>query len=242
MCPPEPTWALPRHGAHVFLAAVEAELPREAAAEVTALFDAQRAAVESIREGSDARTAITEETARLVRSGARDSELITRLRALQVVAWNHDLHMTIDLVRVLNSAERPNLPVDEAAPLLLSYRQPYRAVTWLLAVHHVGLDEAAALPTSAASPSGATVATEAGNVEVPTVLQPAVRAQLHLREAEGAGADDRLLPYHPRSLGLALTTATRELGVPTHGRLAERQSRSTDVWLRSLGIDIRPLP
>ena len=77
---------------------------------------------------------------------------------------------------------------------------------------------------------------------VPELLISAVRAQQALRHHAGAGPDDMLLPYTAKTLGYALTDAANELGLPAHGRLAERQSIAPRAWLKKLGITIRTLP
>ena len=44
------------------------------------------------------------------------------------------------------------------------------------------------------------------------------------------------------TLSYALTDAAHDLGLPAHGRLAERRNLAPRTWLKKLGITIRPLP
>jgi hypothetical protein len=128
------------------------------------------------------------------------------------------------------------------AAALLSYHQPYRAITWLLAAHHIGLDEIATLPLAATDASGATIRTSAGCLRVPEPLQAAIRSQRLLRTNAGAHQNEPLLPHNTKTLSYALTDATNDLGLPAHGRLAERRAAEPAAWLRKLGITIRALP
>ena len=90
--------------------------------------------------------------------------------------------------------------------------------------------------------TGSTIATTIGTIAVPGLLMSAVRAQQALRHQDGAAPDDILLPYTAKTLGYSLTDAANELGLPAHGRLAERQSTTPRAWLKKLGITIRTLP
>jgi len=63
-----------------------------------------------------------------------------------------------------------------------------------------------------------------------------------LRIGGGAHAEARLLPYTTKTLSYAVTDDAHDLGLPAHGRLAERQNIRPDAWLKKLGVTIRTLP
>lgn len=50
------------------------------------------------------------------------------------------------------------------------------------------------------------------------------------------------LPHSPIALAAALTDAANDLGLPRHGRIAERTTTADIAWLKKLGIQIRRLP
>lgn len=94
----------------------------------------------------------------------------------------------------------------------------------MLAAHHLGLVQIAAVPIDAASSDGACIDIAGRTIEVDPSLRPAVRAQRALQFTAGASLDDPLLPYTTKTLSYALTEASNDLGVAAHGRLAERQT------------------
>ncbi len=231
----------PDHDLHSFVEAVRTTLSDEDAAIVLDNYDAAaESATRRMESETNASDAVTDEIVRLLRSAPRDGELVSRLRGIQLAAWHCDLHVSVDLPQLRNSEERPRVSIKQAASVLLSYRQPYRAVTWQLAAHNIGLADAATIPIHAAAADGSTIATSAGDVTVEPTLRPAVRAQRALRA--DASPDEPLLNLSEKTLGYALTDAALDLGVPAHGRLAERRSLAPHTWLRKLGITIRPLP
>ncbi len=69
-----------------------------------------------------------------------------------------------------------------------------------------------------------------------------MRTQRQLRLAAGAGLDDPLLPHSPKALAKALTEAATDLGIPVHGRRAERTRNHTDGALCALGVTVETLP
>ena len=234
---------VPNHDFHLFAAAVHATLqPPEAetvlAALRTGIIDAEARIVSSV----DPQAGVIATLTQLIRTVPVRAELVTGVRAIQTAAWNHDLHVSVDLTQFLNSEERPRVSPNDAAQALLAYRQPYRSIAWILSHHGVGVEEASCLPSSATDATGSTIATTIGTIAVPRLLTTAVRAQRALRSSEGAQRDEPLLPYTAKTLGYALTDAAKDLGLPTHGRLAERQSIAPLAWLKKLGIIIRKLP
>ena len=234
---------VPNHDFHLFAAAVNATLqPPEAgtvlAALRTGIIDAEARIVSSV----DPQAGVIATLTQLIRTVPVRAELVTGVRAIQTAAWNHDLHVSVDLTQFLNSEERPRVSPNDAAQALLAYRQPYRSIAWILSHHGVGVEEASCLPSSATDATGSTIATTIGTIAVPRLLTTAVRAQRALRSSEGAQRDEPLLPYTAKTLGYALTDAAKDLGLPTHGRLAERQSIAPLAWLKKLGIIIRKLP
>lgn len=235
--------AVPNHDFHLFAAAVIAELePTDADAVLCVLHSGIASAIDEIVIAGDPRTGVINSLTHLVRAAPERAELVTGIRAIQVAAWNHDLHVSVDLTQLLNSEERPRVSPENATQALLSYRQPYRTLAWTLAHHQVGVDEASRLPISAADDSGSTITTTVGALTVPAQLTSAVRAQKALRHHAGAPLEMPLLPYTAKTLGYALTDAANDLGLPAHGRIAERHSLAPQAWLKKLGITIRTLP
>jgi hypothetical protein len=235
--------AVPNHDFHLFAAAVVAELgPTEADAVLCALHDGIANALDNIVLAGDPRTGVITSLTTLVRAAPARAELVTGIRAIQVAAWNHDLHVSVDLTQLLNSEERPRVSPENAAQALLSYRQPYRALAWTLAHHQVGVEEAVGLLINATDPTGTTIATTNGTLTVPEPLAGAVRAQRSLRHHAGAAQEEPLILCTAKTLGYALTDAANDLGLPAHGRLAERRSLAPQAWLKKLGITIRSLP
>jgi len=242
-CAPPGLPQVPIHDFHVFAAAVRATLPPKEADDVLhALRVGIAAGLQELDHSATPEAGVACLLTELIRSAPAVPELVTGIRAIQVAAWNRDLHVSVDLTQLLNSEERPRIAPADAAPALLAYRQPYRALTWILANHQVGVDEAAHLPISAADPTGTRIATKLGPLTVPGQLVAAVLAQQALRRTAGASPDEPLLPYTAKTLGYSLTDASNDLGLPAHGRVAERHSLAPLAWLKKLGITIRTLP
>lgn len=235
--------AVPHHDFHVFASAVQRETSPADARVVMAHYNAAaEPTAHRIATSTDAIPATADVLLEVIRAAPSDAHLIAQVRGVQVAAWHHDVHVSVDLPRLLNSEERPRVPVDAAGPTLLSYRQPYRAITWLLAAHHIGLDQIASAPIDTARPDGAVIGISGRKIQVDPSIRPAVRAQRALRLDAGASLEDPLLPYATKTLSYALTDATNDLGVTAHGRLAERQTLAPLPWLKKLGITIRELP
>lgn len=235
--------AVPPHDFHVFAAAVEQALSVQDACDVIDELRTHAATVhDALNHATDPAVAVAAALVRSLQDAPPDNRLVTRVRATQVAAWNHDLHVSVNLTTLLHSEERPRLRPADAGTALAAYRQPYRAVTWLLAAHRIGLADAAALPLDAAAADGATITTPEGTVTVPEELTAAVRAQRNLRLADGADNTDPLLDHTPKALGYALSDAGTDLGLAVHGRVAERSTLTDTAWLKKLGIQIRPLP
>jgi len=235
--------AVPLHDFHVFAAAVQRQMPpADAQVVMTDYAAAADQTARRIANSTDAVASTAGALAEVIRAAPSDARLIAEVRGVQVAAWHHDVHVSVDLPHLLNSKERPRVPVGAAGPVLLSYRQPYRAITWLLAAHHVGLDQIAVVPIEAAGSDGAGIDVAGRTVDVDPSLRAAVRAQRTLRLGAGASLEDPLLPYATKTLSYALTDATNDLGVTAHGRLAERQTLAPRSWLKKLGITVRELP
>lgn len=233
----------PGNDFHTFVAAVHAGLPEDEANELlTEYAVAARSMTEQLDTMENPQQAVAEELVALLRTAPSDPLLTTAIRGIQVAAWNRDIYVHVDLEQLLNSEERPRIPEQIAGPELLAYRQPHRAVTWQLAVNNVGLDQLAALPISSAALDGSTIDTPIGSVVFNGPFRTALRAQLALRAQACSATSEPLLPYAPKTLSNHLTDAARDLGLPAHGRIAERRSRSPRAWLNKLGITIRPLP
>lgn len=232
---------VPHHDFHVFEAATLQTLPVADATRV--LEELHHAVVDAwtpIAAAAEPARATARHAVDLLRQALPDNRLTTHLRGLQLAAWHHDVHLSVDLTTLLYSEERPRVPKDDAAAALAAYKQPYRPITWLLADQGLGLDTIAAIPTAAAAPDGATIDTPAGTVTVPDDLRAAVRAQAILRGGHEPQA--ALLPHSPKALAAALTDAAIDLGLPRHGRIAERATPTDTAWLAKLGIRIRALP
>lgn len=235
--------AVPPHDFHVFAAAVEQTLPH---ADARGVITELRAHAQSVHDDlSHATDPVATSAAALVRvlqDAPPDNCLITRVRAVQVAAWHHDLHVSVNLTTLLNSEERPRLQPTDAGNALAAYRQPHRAITWLLAASGTGLADVADLPLDAAATDGTTIATPTGTITVPDELHAAVRAQRTLRFADDASNTDPLLNHSPKTLSYALSDAGIDLGLATHGRIAERTTLTDTAWLKKFDIQIRPLP
>lgn len=235
--------AVPPHDFHVFEAAVEQNLASEAAATVIAeLRSHARAVTNDLQRAANPAATVADALVQVLHDAPPDNRLVTQVRAVQVAAWHHDLHVSVNLTTLLNSEERPRLRPADAGTALATYRQPYRAITWLLAAHGAGLGDAAAIPLNSALPDGTSIITSSGTITVPEDLRAAVRAQRILRIVDGAGDADPLLPHSPKTLSYALSDAANDLGLASHGRVAERTTVSDTAWLKKFDIQIRPLP
>jgi hypothetical protein len=175
----------------------------------------------------------------LLNPAPHDPELITRVRGLQIAAWHHDLYMQVDLQRLLNSEERPRLTAAAAEECLTVYRQPYRAITPVLTMAGLGVEDISTLPIRATCLTGTSVRVGQDRIELGERTARAVRAQLHLRGH--AGPDAPLLPHTPKALAKALTEAAVDVGVHVHGRRAERTRDHSRSNLRALGITVARL-
>jgi hypothetical protein len=177
----------------------------------------------------------------MLNSAPDDPELVTDLRALQTAAWHHDLYVRIDLPRLLNSEERPRIPVEEADTRLTAYRQPYRAITAALTRQGAALEDIAALRLCDVDPSGEQIHCAGRAIPLGPHTTRAAEAQRHLRSQEGAGPTDHFLPHTTKALAKVLTDAAQDLGLHLHGRRAERTRDHTEGALRALGITVTRL-
>lgn len=239
---PEARFAVPRHDFHTFLAAARTHVPADHRDAVIADFaDTMADTCHRIASSTNPQAETALALVGTITAAHPDTVLTTRLRAIQRAAWDHDLHVSVDLDLLLASQERPRTPTGQAATELLHYRQPYRGIAWHLSHHHVGVTEIAQLPISAACPDGSAITCSTGTIAIPAALEAAVRAQLAIRAAEAADTGAPLLPYTPKTIAKTLTSAAADLGLPAHGRLAERQTLQPERWLKKLGVTIRTL-
>jgi hypothetical protein len=218
-------------------------LPAEDARRVDAHFTSTAARCDAaLRDASASRATVADLVHRLLNPAPGDAQLTVELRALQTVAWHHDLYVKIDLPRLLHSEERPRIPTAEADAALAAYRQPHRAIT--VALTRVGRDLAdiTAVRLRDAADDGSALDVAGERITVGPHTARAVLAQRQLRVAAGAGPADPLLPYSPKALAKALTEAVTDLGIHVHGRRAERTRDHTEGALRALGVAVETLP
>jgi hypothetical protein len=243
---PAPAVALPAVPADEFLtfrAACAQALPADGAARVDAHFHAAaRACDEALRDHGASRHTVADLLHRILNAAPGDAQLTVEVRALQTAAWHHDLYVKVDLARLLHSEERPRTPAADADAALAAYRQPHRAITVALTRDGRGLEDIGAVLIGDASPDGGTLTIADGAVRVGPHTARAVRAQRHLRLAEGAGTDEPLLPHTPKALAKALTEAAGDLGIHVFGRRAERTRDHTEGALPALGVTVEALP
>lgn len=175
---------------------------------------------------------------RVLRAAPDDGELIARLRALQVLAWRNDFFLQVDTTTLLASVERPCCAGNALDEVLLSYRQPQRAIVTALTLRGLPLDAIDSLTLADARANGML-----RGVEMPNAtddLHMAVKAQRHLRELQGANPDDRLLPPDAKTLARFVNDAAADLGINIAGRRVERALDQT-TWLKRLGITIKAM-
>jgi hypothetical protein len=194
---------------------------------------------DTLRRRGATPAAVAELVQHILNPAPRDGALITQVRGLQIAAWHHDLYIQVDLQRLLNSEERPRLAAASAEERLTVYRQPYRAITPILTLAGLGVEDISSLPIRAACPTGSSIRTTNGSIALGTATARAVRAQRHLRR--NADPAQPLLPHSPKALAKALTDAAVDVGVHVHGRRAERTRDHSRSNLRALGITITSL-
>jgi hypothetical protein len=192
--------------------------------------------------GGANRAAVSTLLHELLNAVPTDAELTVDIRALQVACWNHDLHVQVNLARLLASEERPRVDPHIADEALTAYRQPYRAITVALTRAGCGVADLTDIPLGAANVTGDTIAIGGDRIALGTQTARAVRAQRFLRNASGAAPRDRLLPHTPKALAKALAEAATDLGIQVAGRRAERTRDRTGSALRALGVTVTSIP
>lgn len=192
----------------------------------------------TIDDGANVRTALMAAAVRVLRAAPDNGELISRMRALQVIAWRRDHFLAVDTTTLLASVERPRCAGDALDALLMSYRQPQRAIVTALTLRGISLDVMDALSVADVDPAGAFHTIPLTD---PTDdLRLAVIAQRHLRTFDGAGPDDRLLAPDAKTLARFVNNAAADLGTNIAGRRVEREIAQA-TWLKRLGITIKAL-
>ena len=78
-------------------------------------------------------------------------------RAVQLAAWNYDLHVSVNLSQLLSSEEKPRNPAEQAVNAPAAHGQPYRVIAWFLANRNVGLEDMVGLHLSAVTHDGISV-------------------------------------------------------------------------------------
>jgi hypothetical protein len=228
---------VPRHDIHQFRAVVEATLTGRASDTVLAcLDDTARTAYLRMSPAGATPAVIADVVDDLLLDAPGDDELITRVRGVQLAAWQHDVFVRVDLDALLNSEERPTLAASAVDDALAAYRQPHRILTVALTRRGHSLDAIAGLRCSDVLDDGRRL--HIGNRIVDVAGEPA-RA---LRVATGLAEGERLMPYAPQTLAAMLTDATKDLGLHVKGRRAERTRPKHTAFLRRLGITLRALP
>ena len=240
--PTAPLPAVPAADFTVFRATYQRQLPPCDAARVEHRFRATVARCDAVL-GSRGATAdtVADLVHALLNPAPADPELTVDIRALQVAAWHHDLYVKINLPRLLRSEERPRLTAEHADAALLAYRQPYRTVTAALTRAGHGVADIAQITLGDVADDGHAVTCNGIRTSLGPDAARAVRAQRHLRTAEGADGPDPLLPHTPKALAKALTEARIDLGIHLHGRRAERTRSRTAASLRPFGITVTDL-
>lgn len=192
---------------------------------------------QAINDESDARAAILTAANLTLRNAPHQGELVARLRALQVIAWRHDMFLDVDLATLIPSADRPRVAGSALDEQLTAYRQPQRAIVSALTLRGTPLAKIAALTLDDATPTGDLPSLNLTTPATPA-LQTAVRAQVVLRQLQGADSAHRLLLPDSKSLARFVNDATADLGINLAGRRVEREL-TTDTWLKRLGITLR---
>ncbi|WP_236830114.1 hypothetical protein [Blastococcus sp. KM273128] len=243
---PVPAADLPAVPADEFLtfrAACARTLPAGDAARADVHFlDTARRCDGALGDHGASRHTVADLLHRILNTAPGDAQLTVEVRALQAAAWHYDLYVKVDMARLLHSEERPRIPAADADAALVAYRQPHRAITVALTRDGHGLEDVGAVRIGDASPDGGTLTIVDGAVRVGPHTARAVRAQRHLRLAQGAGTDELLLPHTPKALAKALTEAASDLGIHVFGRRAERTRDHTEGALRALGVTVEALP
>ena len=131
------------------------ELPIESARSIHEIFADQfdRSSI-AIQGAADQVRATSSEVVSLISLALGDDELIARLRALQVAAWQCDIFVNIDLKTLLMSEDRPRISPERADELLMGYRQPHRAIVVALTVRQIGIDDIVKTPISSTDSEG----------------------------------------------------------------------------------------
>lgn len=194
----------------------------------------------ALAESGDSKSVIRLALTDAILEGDSDASICARLKGIQAAAWHHDIYVSVDFDRLLNSPERPRVPHHETDHLLLTYRQPLRAIAVGLALRGVGAKDITGLSLSDITDSGHLPPSIGIDGHSPALCL-ALRAQRLLRVSQGASADDSLLPIAERTLTTYVHQAGSDLGIdPCVARIPTRTSR--DRWLNGLGIRIESLP
>lgn len=235
--PAGPVVDVPEAAFPTFRAALVRE-PRHAPA--LALYDQElNAGVDAINRGASPTDTITKAVLRAVHDAPHDGELVSRLTALQVLAWRHDQFLGIDFERLLNSVDRPRSKTLELEQRLLAYRQPQRMIVTALTRRGVPLSTIDTLRVCDANSNGELQQTDC-DISESRDLRVAVNAQRLLRITQGALPSDRLFVPDAKTLARFVNDAATDLGANAGGRRVERNLDSR-TWLSRLGIALRTL-
>lgn len=195
--------------------------------------------MEALDEAGDARTSIRQALTNTILEGDSDASMCARIKGIQAAAWHHDIYVSIDLDRLLNSPERPRVPPHEMDHLLLAYRQPLRAIAVGLALRGVGIKDITGLSLSDITDNGHLPPSMWIDDPSPALCL-ALRAQRLFRVSQGASPADPLLPLVQRTLTTYVHQAGLDLGIHSCvARIPTMTSRSK--WLNGLGIRIESL-
>lgn len=193
----------------------------------------------ALEEAGDAKTSIRQALTNTILEGDSDASMCARVKGIQAAAWHHDIYVSIDFDRLLNSPERPRVPPHETDHLLLAYRQPLRAIAVGLALRGVGIKDITGLSLSDITDIGHLPPSI--RIDDPSpALCLALRAQRLLRVSQGASPDDPLLPLAQRTLTTYVHQAGQDLGIYSCvARIPTMTNRNR--WLNGLGIRIESL-
>jgi hypothetical protein len=180
-------------------------------------------------------------------------EMLTALRAIQAALFRSGWLLSVDLIRLVVTAERAARAAIQSPATwvrLRAYREPFRGAACALAASELSLSAIGALSIGAVEADGSGVRVErSGEVTVVRVPEGAavyLRAQLLYRAIQGASDGELLFandegPMESRYLADAIRCPIGEVGVPLYSQQVDRADLHPVRWGLRWGLSVQEL-
>lgn len=177
-------------------------------------------------------------------------EMLVVVRATQAAAYRGGLLVSVELPRLVATAERAADAAVHSPTTwrrLRAYRQPYRGAACALAACDMALETMLGLALAGVRADGKLVVAPSGKkVTLPAGAELYLRAQVAHRYIQGASDDELLFatedgPMRDKYLADAVRNALSEVGVTLYSQQLDRAELDPKRWARRWGIAVQEL-